>query len=75
MFNLTHTFYRAVTLQMGSRKRRRITDSKVFKAALQWQALLVDIADFDLHHVKMKSRLVFSFVEGPLVKALKSGEW
>lgn len=50
-------------------------NSKVAKAGLEWQSLLVDIADFDLHHVKMKSKLVFSFVEGPLVKALRDGEW
>jgi midasin len=43
--------------------------------AVQWQSLLVEVADFDLHHVKMKSKLVFSFVEGPLVKALTAGEW
>lgn len=35
----------------------------------------MDVADFDLHHVKMQSKLVFSFVEGPLVKALRDGEW
>lgn len=56
------------------RKRRKIVN-KAARAAVLWQALLVDIADFDLHHVKMKSKLVFSFVEGPLVKALKNGEW
>lgn len=56
------------------RKRRKVVN-KAARAAVLWQALLVDIADFDLHHVKMKSKLVFSFVEGPLVKALKNGEW
>ncbi|OCF32527.1 midasin [Kwoniella heveanensis BCC8398] len=54
-------------------KRRKIT--KATKMAIQWQSLLVDITDFDLHHVKMNSKLVFSFVEGPLVKAMRSGEW
>ncbi|KAL7420043.1 AAA ATPase midasin [Cryptotrichosporon argae] len=56
------------------RKRRKV-NGKVAKAAVQWQALLVDISDFDLHHVKMRSKLVFSFVEGPLVRALRNGEW
>jgi midasin (ATPase involved in ribosome maturation) len=32
-------------------------------------------AAFNLQHVKSTSRLVFSFVEGPLVQALRSGEW
>ena len=59
----------------ASPRKRRKVNGKVTKAGLQWQSLLVDIADFDLHHVKMKSKLVFSFVEGPLVKALRDGEW
>lgn len=71
---LIHTFLRPVD-PSSPRKRRKIADSKTLKAALKWQNLLVDIADFNLHHVQMKSRLVFSFIEGPLVKALKSGEW
>ena len=50
-------------------------NGRVARAALEWQTMLVDIADFDLHHVKMKSKLVFSFVEGPMVKALRDGEW
>jgi midasin len=57
------------------RKRRKVVNAKAAKLAVQWQSLLVEVADFDLHHVKMKSKLVFSFVEGPLVKALVSGEW
>ncbi|WWC59552.1 uncharacterized protein I303_102108 [Kwoniella dejecticola CBS 10117] len=57
----------------GPPKRRKIT--KATKAAVQWQSLLVDITDFDLHHVKMNSKLVFSFVEGPFVRAMQSGEW
>jgi midasin len=57
------------------RKRRKLVNTKAAKLAVQWQSLLVEVADFDLHHVKMKSKLVFSFVEGPLVKALTAGEW
>jgi midasin len=64
----------AATDPADPRKRRKVVN-KAARAAVLWQALLVDIADFDLHHVKMKSKLVFSFVEGPLVKALKNGEW
>lgn len=48
---------------------------RAVKAAVQWQALIVEVSEFDLHHVKMNSKLVFSFVEGPLVKAMQSGEW
>ena len=59
----------------ASPRKRRKVNSKVTRAGLQWQSLVDEIAEFDLHHVKMKSKLVFSFVEGPLVKALKDGEW
>ena len=58
-----------------SPRKKRKPNMRAVKAAVQWQALLVDIADFDLHHLKMNSKLVFSFIEGPLVKAIKSGEW
>ncbi|ODO08666.1 midasin [Cryptococcus wingfieldii CBS 7118] len=54
-------------------KRRKI--SKATRVSNEWQGLLADVTEFDLHHAKMKSKLVFSFVEGPLVKAIKSGEW
>ncbi|WVQ75947.1 hypothetical protein IAR50_005582 [Cryptococcus sp. DSM 104548] len=54
-------------------KRRKI--SKATRVSNEWQGLLADVTEFDLHHAKMKSKLVFSFVEGPLVKAMKSGEW
>lgn len=56
-------------------KKRKLVSTKMAKLAVQWQSLLVEIADFDLHHVKMKSKLVFSFIEGPLVKAIQHGEW
>ncbi|KLT40914.1 hypothetical protein CC85DRAFT_321131 [Cutaneotrichosporon oleaginosum] len=55
------------------RKRRKL--GKSARAMVLWQALKVEVADFNLHHVQMKSKLVFSFVEGPLVRALKNGEW
>lgn len=59
----------------ASPRKKRKTNVKAVKAAVQWQALMVDIADFDLHHIKMNSKLVFSFIEGPLVKAIQTGEW
>lgn len=59
----------------ASPRKRRKPNMRAAKAAIQWQALLVEVSEFDLHHVKMNSKLVFSFVEGPLVKAMKSGEW
>ena len=56
-------------------RKRRKPNIRAVKAAVQWQALIVEVSEFDLHHVKMNSKLVFAFVEGPLVKAMRSGEW
>ena len=41
----------------------------------QWDTLLVEIETFELQHVKAGGKLVFAFVEGPLVQALRCGEW
>ena len=62
------------------RKRRKLADDEVSKVELErqlagWTALGQEISAFNLQHVKSTSRLVFSFVEGPLVQALRSGEW
>lgn len=40
-----------------------------------WAALLEEIDSFELQYVKARGKLVFAFVEGPLVQALRCGEW
>ena len=55
--------------------KRRRGNIRVIKTAQLWRSLLSEINDFDLYHVKGNSKLVFQFVEGPLVTALKNGEW
>lgn len=62
------------------RKRRKLADEEVPTVELErqlagWIAVEQEISTFNLQHVKSTSRLVFSFVEGPLVQALRSGEW
>ncbi|KAJ9101874.1 hypothetical protein QFC21_003214 [Naganishia friedmannii] len=62
------------------RKRRKLADDEVPTEELErqlagWISLDQDIQSFNLQHVKSTSRLVFSFVEGPLVQALRNGEW
>lgn len=61
----------------SSPKKRKVDKGKgkAVDLSAHWQALLEDAMDFDLLHVKSQSKLVFSFVEGPLVKALREGEW
>ncbi|KXN88102.1 Midasin [Leucoagaricus sp. SymC.cos] len=54
------------------RKRRKV-DSTESSAA--WAAFLKDVDEFDVQHVQGKGKFAFGFVEGPLVKALRSGDW
>ncbi|GAA5887759.1 hypothetical protein JCM16303_005070 [Sporobolomyces ruberrimus] len=64
------------------RKKRKLEAST---AALiqRWKHHLALIADFDTRHAqpasqgggKGKAKFVFSFVEGPLAKAIRSGDW
>lgn len=64
------------------RKKRKLEGST---AALvrQWKQYLASVADFDARHAqpasqgggKGKGKFVFSFVEGPLAKAIRNGDW
>ncbi|KAF7294417.1 Midasin [Mycena kentingensis (nom. inval.)] len=56
------------------RKKRRIERSlKVSEAS--WIAFEEEIEQFEIQHVQAKGKFAFGFVEGPLVKALRSGDW
>ncbi|GAA5925946.1 AAA family ATPase midasin [Sporobolomyces koalae] len=72
----------STTAQDAPRKKRKLEAST---AALvqRWKHYLTLIADFDARHAqpagqaggKGKAKFVFSFVEGPLAKAIRSGDW
>ncbi len=72
----------------GSRKKRKTergategspadVDDARAEAELdrEWIELDAKARDFGLQHGSKKKNLVFSFVEGPLVKALRQGDW
>lgn len=40
-----------------------------------WADFLREVEEFEVQHVHGMGKLAFDFVEGPLVKALKSGDW
>jgi midasin (ATPase involved in ribosome maturation) len=66
--------------ESSSRKRRKVADEELTTADLQtllqeWDELQKDVDTFELQHVKAGGKLVFAFVEGPLVQALRCGEW
>lgn len=66
--------------QDAPRKRRKVADDElstgdIRELLMRWSKLMRDIESFEMQHVNSAGRLVFSFVEGPLVRALRNGEW
>ncbi|KAG8746577.1 hypothetical protein FRC10_004429 [Ceratobasidium sp. 414] len=51
----------------GPRKKRKVGP--------EWGAYMRAVDEFDAAHVRGQSKFVFSFVEGPLVTALRNGHW
>ncbi|KZT19503.1 P-loop containing nucleoside triphosphate hydrolase protein [Neolentinus lepideus HHB14362 ss-1] len=54
------------------RKRRRTHWNA---SSADWDAFYKRVQEFDVQFVQGKGKFAFSFVEGPLVKALRSGDW
>ena len=40
-----------------------------------WDEFEQELRTFDIQHVQGKGKFAFAFVEGPLIKALRSGNW
>ena len=57
------------------RKRRKMDQARLDASQADWVAFEQKIAEFEIQHVQGKGKFAFSFVEGPLVKALRSGNW
>ncbi|KAF8895596.1 hypothetical protein BD779DRAFT_1609097 [Infundibulicybe gibba] len=58
-----------------SRKRRKVEKSELNVSDESWAKFLVGVEEFEVQHVHGKGKFAFGFVEGPLVKALRSGDW
>ncbi|KAJ7432805.1 P-loop containing nucleoside triphosphate hydrolase protein [Mycena galericulata] len=56
------------------RKRRKV-DHALNMTEASWAAFEKDVGEFEVQHVQAKGKFAFGFVEGPLVKALRSGDW
>lgn len=41
----------------------------------RWSAFLLHVEQFEVQHVHGQGKFAFGFVEGPLVKALRNGDW
>ncbi|KIO33006.1 hypothetical protein M407DRAFT_210453 [Tulasnella calospora MUT 4182] len=60
------------------RKRRKVEDDTHpgnIASEQDWKAFEQDVTTFEAQHILAKSKFVFTFVEGPLIKALRQGHW
>ncbi|KAG8937498.1 hypothetical protein FRC00_004779, partial [Tulasnella sp. 408] len=60
------------------RKRRKTEDDvqpENSPSEQDWKAFEQDVTTFEAQHILAKSKFVFTFVEGPLIKALRQRHW
>jgi midasin len=57
------------------RKRRKMDPSRLKLSLSAWTEFERDVDEFDVQHVQGRGKFAFGFVEGPIVKALRSGDW
>ncbi|KAJ3725477.1 hypothetical protein C8R42DRAFT_444646 [Lentinula raphanica] len=57
------------------RKRRKVDASSLDTLMAEWDSFERDADEFNVQYVSGKGRLAFGFVEGPLVRALREGNW
>jgi midasin len=73
------TAQEAVGGDQSPRKRRKVDhdsrNTSVEKLEAAWEVFRKDVHNFASLHTQGGSKLIFSFVEGPLVKALRDGDW
>ncbi|KAJ7032172.1 hypothetical protein C8F04DRAFT_1262136 [Mycena alexandri] len=53
------------------RKRRKVANV----SEAEWDVFEQDVGEFEVQHVCTKGKFAFGFIEGPLIKALRSGDW
>jgi len=61
--------------QQGPRKRKRVEEANENVSGSDWDEFEQELRIFDIQHVQGRGKFAFAFVEGPLVKALRSGDW
>lgn len=63
-------------LELGTfRKRRRTEESHFHDSERNWSAFEREVLQFEAQYITKKGKFTFGFVEGPLVRALRSGDW
>ena len=61
--------------QQGPRKRQRVDEAIEGVSEADWDEFEQELRAFDVQHIQGKGKFAFAFVEGPLVKALRLGDW
>ncbi|KAI6016225.1 hypothetical protein EDC04DRAFT_2881627 [Pisolithus marmoratus] len=59
----------------GPRKRRKMDDRVLQASQVAWERFERDVDEFDIQHAQGQGKFAFDFVEGPLVRALRAGDW
>jgi midasin (ATPase involved in ribosome maturation) len=57
------------------RKRRRTEEAHFHESERNWSAFEQEVLQFEAQYITKKGKFAFGFVEGPLVRALRSGDW
>ncbi|KAI9508874.1 midasin nuclear AAA ATPase [Russula earlei] len=57
------------------RKRRRTEEAHFQESERNWSAFERDVQQFEAQYITKKGQFALGFVEGPLVRALRSGDW
>lgn len=57
------------------KKRRKVEDHGLRASEEMWLSFIRDVDVFEVQHIQGKGKFAFAFVEGPLAKALRSGDW
>lgn len=57
------------------RKRRRTEESHFHESERSWSAFEQEVLQFEAQYIAKSGKFAFGFVEGPLIRALKSGDW
>lgn len=73
--NLSRALSLSSTEADGPRKRRKLDQALLQQSAEAWDRFQCNIDEFDMQHAQGQGKSAFDFVEGPLVKTLRSGDW
>jgi midasin len=57
------------------KKKRKADQSTLELSQSMWAEFERDVIEFEAQYIQAKGRFAFAFVEGPLVKAIRAGDW